>query len=335
MMNTASRHKRGFTLIEMAIVLLIIGLALGMILNVTGSMRDSQNRQLVQTKLAVLDTALANFVAQNKRLPCPANGLLASGAANAGVETLSAGPPPVGAPAKGTCNPASQANGVIPWMSLGLTESDATDPWNGRMTYRVFPPLAMQAQSVGTSPLTPIPAPSGLMDMTACDPAGTSSAPVAIAGACGGFNSATGCTQCAPSAACTTANLGNCVSPTNYLKNKGLDVWNGIGGAVGWAARQNNPSLGTGAAYVIISHGPSGAGAYNSNGILQPGSVAAGTDELPNRANLAVALPSAQGTTYRDAQLTDDATAAHFDDYLSHPTIMSVLNKANLGPRAH
>ena len=334
MTNTSSRHNRGFTLIEMAIVLLIIGLALGMILNVTGSMRDTQNRQLVQTKLAVLDTALANFVAQNKRLPCPANGTLASTAVGVGVETLSAGPPPAANPPKGTCGPANQTNGVIPWVTLGLTESDATDPWNGRMTYRVFPPLAMQAQSVGASPLTPIAAPYGLMDMTACDPAGTSNAPVAIAGACGGFNSATGCTQCAPSSACSTATLNQCVSPANYLKNKGLDVWDGVNGATGWAIRQNNPALGTGAAYVIISHGPSGTGAYNSSGILQPGSVAAGADELPNRANLGIALPSAQGTTYRDAKLNENP-AAHFDDYLSHPTIMSVLNKANLGPRAH
>ena len=85
MSKKPSHFNQGFSLIEMAIVLLIIGLALGMILNVTRGMRDTQNRQLVQSKLTTLDTALANFVAQNKRLPCPANGTIASGAVNAGM----------------------------------------------------------------------------------------------------------------------------------------------------------------------------------------------------------------------------------------------------------
>lgn len=308
MSKKPSHFNQGFSLIEMAIVLLIIGLALGMILNVTRGMRDTQNRQLVQSKLTTLDTALANFVAQNKRLPCPANGTIASGAVNAGIETLSPGPPPAALPPKGSCNPTSQINGVIPWVTLGLTESDASDPWNGRMSYRVDPALA------GSAPL-PL-----LMDMSKCDPSSSGAA------GAGGI-----CQTPAPPCAGTTA----CTSPSNFLNGKGLDVWDGVGGAGGWATRQNNRVSGTGAAYVVISHGPSGTGAYNSNGILQPGSIAAGTNETPNRNNRAIAIPSALGTSYRDAQLNDITTAAHFDDYLSHPTIMSVLNKANLGPRAH
>jgi prepilin-type N-terminal cleavage/methylation domain-containing protein len=311
-----SPYVRGFTLIEMALVLLILGLALGMILNVTGGMRDGQNRQLVQTKLTTLDTALANFVAQNKRLPCPANGTIASGAANAGIESPF--------PATGVCNPVAQTYGVIPWVTLGLTEDDATDPWSGRMTYRVDPALTQIA------PL--------LMDMSNCDPSSTGA--VGAGGICQ-----------TPVPSCT-GNAG-CTSPNAFLAGKGLDVWDGINGAAGWAVRQNNRAAGTGAAYVIISHGPTGAGAYNKNGAgaplfaTQPGTLSipnplpppvtlpAGNDELPNFNGVGIALPSAQGTTYRAAPLNDIATAVHFDDYLSHPTIMSVLTKANLGPRAH
>lgn len=36
--------------------------------------------------LSKIDAALANFVAQYKRLPCPANGAIASGSPNAGIE---------------------------------------------------------------------------------------------------------------------------------------------------------------------------------------------------------------------------------------------------------
>ena len=316
MSTNPSSSSRGFTLIEMAIVLLILGVVLGMVLNVTSGMRDAQNRQLVQTKLTSLDTALANFVAQNKRLPCPANGTIASGAANAGIESPF--------PATGVCNPVAQTYGVIPWVTLGLTEDDATDPWFGRMTYRVDPAL---------SQIAPL-----LMDMSNCDPSSTGA--VGAGGTCK-----------APIPPCTGNT--NCTSPNNFLLGKGLDVWDGVNGAAGWAVRQNNRAAGTGAAYVIISHGPTGAGAYNKNGAgaplfaTQPGSLSipnpapppavlpAGTDELINFNGRSIALPSAQATTYRAAPLNDIPTQIHFDDYLSHPTIMAVLTKANLGPRAH
>ncbi len=306
---------RGFTLIEMAIVLAIMGLIAVMLLKLTGGMLDAQKRQTVRSQLNAVDTALANFVAVNKRLPCPADGRLANGAANAGIEIVSAGPP---ASAIGTCNPANQAFGVVPWVTLGLSHNEASDPWSGRFTYRVDPALASSA----TLPL--------LMDMSACDPSAT-----------GGTNAGrcqTPAVNCTGSAACTT--------PLAFLQNKGLDVWDGQNGAAGWNVRQNNRVNGTGAAYVIISHGPLGIGAYNANGIYQTGAHIPGTDEIPNLNNTALVVPQDQTTGFRDAPLNDTTVAPvnpplppvkglHFDDYLSHPTIISVLNKANLGPRSH
>src|SRR4051812_42865736 len=104
MFMRSSQFRSGFTLVEMAIVLVIIGLAAGMFLEVSGGMRDGQNRILARTKLTTIDTALANFVAQNKRLPCPADGTVASGTLNVGTEVMVAG----------ACNPVTQDNGVVP-----------------------------------------------------------------------------------------------------------------------------------------------------------------------------------------------------------------------------
>jgi hypothetical protein len=282
-----------------------------MIITVTVSLRDGTQRSTIRTQLDTIDTALANFVAQNRRLPCPADGLIASGAPGVGQETLSPGPPPATVPPKGTCNPVTQANGIVPWVTLGLTEADATDPWGGRITYRVDPALA------GDTPFL------RLMDMSNCDPSSV------VPG--GSFPAIGGCKVPAPPC---TGTVG-CTSPTEFLFNKGLDVWDGVNGVTGWNLRQNNRSAGTGAAYVLISHGPSGRRAYNRGGVLQQGSVVVPTnDEDLNHNGLAVVL-SNQNTSYRDAPINESVSAAHFDDYLSHPTIMSVLNRANLGPRAH
>ncbi|MEJ7804889.1 MAG: type II secretion system protein, partial [Telluria sp.] len=128
------RCSPAFTLIEMAIVLVVVGLAAAMVLGATGSLLDNQKRQNVRIKLDAIETALTNFVAVNKRLPCPADGRLASGAAGAGVEALLPGP--------GTCVAGVMTFGVVPWVTLGLSENEASDPWNARLTYRVDPVLA-------------------------------------------------------------------------------------------------------------------------------------------------------------------------------------------------
>ncbi len=321
-MQNRIKKTRGFSLVEVAMALVIGGIALGMIITVTLSLRDGTQRSTVRTQLDTIDTALANFVAQNKRLPCPASGAIPTGS-GAGQETLWLGP---ALPSSiGSCSPNTQFDGVVPWVNLGLSEADVTDPWGGRITYRVDPALATGS----TFPL--------LMDMSNCDPSSTG--PVIPSGECK-----------VPVSPCT-GNL-NCTSPSAFLVNKGLDVWDGINGAAGWALRQNNRGAGTGAAYVLISHGPSGRGAYNKNGgVTQPGSILPGTDETINLNGTPlkplppapVAAPgplsplpaSSIANTYRDAPLVEAAGAAHFDDYLSHPTIMSVLNRANLGPRAH
>jgi hypothetical protein len=55
-----------------------------------------------------------------------------------------------------------------------------------------------------------------------------------------------------------------------------------------------------------------------------------GTEEAKNYANLAIL------GYYVDDSISDVAGAAsHFDDLVSRPSLLSVINKAGLGPRAH
>src|SRR5271170_1480669 len=64
---------RGFSLVEMALVILIVSLLLGGILSYI-------NAQLIQARIVstsnkqqAIKAALINFIARNNRLPCPAD----------------------------------------------------------------------------------------------------------------------------------------------------------------------------------------------------------------------------------------------------------------------
>ncbi|HLX22544.1 MAG TPA: type II secretion system protein [Usitatibacter sp.] len=141
--------QRGFTLVEILVVLIILAVVITMAAAVTRGIAASQQQTLTVTRLATVDAAIVQFVAAQKRMPCPADGTLQSSDNNAGLEAAG-------------CN---QTNGVVPWRSLGLTEQDATDGWYRRFTFRTDPQLVV----------------AGGMDMSFCDPVGGA---VAVAGAC-------------------------------------------------------------------------------------------------------------------------------------------------------
>jgi prepilin-type N-terminal cleavage/methylation domain-containing protein len=270
---------RGFTLVEIVVVLLIFGVIVAMAAAITRGVTASQKRSLTTTRIAGIDAALVQFVQQQRRLPCPADGTLASTANNVGLEG--------GRNAAGCTG--TEQNGIVPWRALGLSETDASDGWDRRLTYRLDVRLGAD----------------GGMDMSWCDPAGTEA----------------GATPRACNVACTSATLGNCTPPSAFL-NKGLVIQNVAGTQV-----MAPPA--TGAAYVVISHGESGGGAYLYSGQVSVSTLTDGTEEQKNYANLALQ------PYYVDDTLSDVSGATHFDDVVSRPSIMSVISKAGLAPRSH
>ena len=278
------RRSNGFTLVEIVVVLLIFGIVLAMAAAITRGVVASQKRALTATRIAAVDAALVQFVMQQKRLPCPADGTKASSNINAGTEERAGG------------NCTAMATGVVPWRALALTEAEATDGWERRFTYRIDANLA---------------ADNG-MDMSACDPAG------AVA-------STANPQTCV---ACSASNIPACTPPKNFLAGtgtaRGLAVRNLAGATLMDPAVQ--PGINTGAAYVVISAGESGGGAYLNSGVLSTSVAADGTEEQKNYANLAL-----------QPYYVDDTTneTPHFDDVVSRPSILSVASKAGVAPRSH
>ena len=121
-------RARGFSLVEMALVLLIVGLLAAVFLPATNTLLDNNRRKETRAKLEALEQAMVRFVLANRRLPCPADGDLPPGNANQGLE-LAAG---------GACTALALTNGVVPWRSLGVSQTDAMDAWNTMVSYRVW-----------------------------------------------------------------------------------------------------------------------------------------------------------------------------------------------------
>lgn len=294
----------------MAVVLLIIGAVMAIALPMTGAYLDNSYRSKTTTTLQAVQTALVNFATQNGRLPCPADGAIPDGAVGAGVEARNAA---------GDClvtagGAIGQVRGVVPWVTLGLATADALDGWNNRITYRVTAEQAGINLGLGLTR-------AGALNMTGCDAAGAAAV------------NATNPISCV--AGCAAANLGACTSALNFVLSRGLQLSDGAGNCLldPFAATP------TGAAYVLISHGTNRAGAYTSTGALVPaaGAVPApSVMELTNANGNALKTPLvACGGAYINAQFVEGAVATHFDDIVLSQTVISLINAAQLGPRAH
>ncbi len=117
----------GFTLIEMAIVLLIMALAIGGGLAVISGQMEHQKfketqRALEEAKEALVGYAASRGGAGNPYLPCPDR--TTGAGANDGTEDRVGG-------AGTNC---TFLEGNLPWVTLGLT---GLDGWNNRIRYRV------------------------------------------------------------------------------------------------------------------------------------------------------------------------------------------------------
>lgn len=129
------KAPRGFTLAELAIVLVIVSLLLGGMLMPLGSQQEMRSRGETAKALGLIVESLIGFALINGRLPCPAVPTLASGSGGicaAGGSALVAGCEAT--TGTGTSLACASRHGVLPWATLGLPETDA---WGNRYSYRV------------------------------------------------------------------------------------------------------------------------------------------------------------------------------------------------------
>jgi prepilin-type N-terminal cleavage/methylation domain-containing protein len=113
---------KGFTLVEMAVVVFLIGILATMGLSAANALLASSSISSTKKKQEIIKEALITYLGTNKRLPCPAID------AN-GLESRIAAPP----------NPRSCTGyfGLLPYQTLGLPKSIALDGWDDMFSYAV------------------------------------------------------------------------------------------------------------------------------------------------------------------------------------------------------
>jgi len=118
-----SRRQGGFTLVELAIVILIMGLLLGGLMMPLAAQRDAARARDGLRQIEAVRAAIDGFLLANGHLPCPAT------PASAGYAS----------PAVGNC---SVQHGFVPATTLDLTGSRNADnllldPWGSPLRYSV------------------------------------------------------------------------------------------------------------------------------------------------------------------------------------------------------
>jgi hypothetical protein len=291
-MQVGRQRQGGFMM--MVVIVVIMMIALTALVSMTGDLVAGAGRRFSATNdtLSRIQKAVVGFAATYQRLPCPA---APTGATNPGwPDDVS----PLALPASSTC---AFPNGVVPWNALGLSQEQATDEWGRLISYRVYDGAVGLTQDGGASAIN-------------CDTDNLTTPRVepTAAGLCNTVNNKHDTLR---SDFITYTSFG-----TTPSFDKGLNVHDfGPTPAVA-----NVPNV----AFVLISHGPSGAGGYLPNGIQMTMPAADARDFANTRA--APAFFISQGASSADIAA---GTTGHYDDVVSYLKIADLLIQAKQDAR--
>jgi prepilin-type N-terminal cleavage/methylation domain-containing protein len=136
------KYKKAFSLVELSIVILITSILITGALGVSKTSKNNEKAKITKERMDIVYDAIATFVAQNRRLPCPASLELAKGHADYGLE-LGGDQSTIATACAGTFSINSAivhqnpAYGMVPTQALGLDPEMAEDGFGTKFSYIV------------------------------------------------------------------------------------------------------------------------------------------------------------------------------------------------------
>ena len=153
--NSSRRIAAGFTIVELAVTMVVIAILLGSILVPLNTQVESRKYDETQRALERAREALLGFAAANGRFPCPAS------ATSNGLEHFSG----TGNPNNGRCHASVTGTnvfaGYLPAATLGLTQVDdqgyALDAWGLSPFNRIRYAISSDSVNGISRPFTSLP----------------------------------------------------------------------------------------------------------------------------------------------------------------------------------
>lgn len=145
------KSSRGFTIVELSIVLAVVALIAGTVLAMGASRLEASRLQTTKDRMEFLQNVIGLYVKQFCHLPCPADGSLAVDSTSFGTGTGTG----TGSCTAGNLSTVTQTSpnfnvivgGIVPTRTLQVSPAMAFDGWNRRITYVVALPYTLPGTS--------------------------------------------------------------------------------------------------------------------------------------------------------------------------------------------
>lgn len=138
---SGTRGSAGFTLVELAICLCIVGLLAGGFLDAAGTYFKVEKTNETRHRMDFVMNVLSAYAQTHYRLPCPADPTATD--RQAGEEEDNGKCFVTG----GNAALYRRTEGILPWKELAIPQNMAMDAWGRYITYKPAPNLTMDMQS--------------------------------------------------------------------------------------------------------------------------------------------------------------------------------------------